>query len=104
MSKITDYFKNFCSRVESTDCSATQEETINGRAFTYNKFKFTNGKILTTKGMTITGEVRDCTGKTIERHSEVINEKCTIDTIAIFKCKEAFGMKEVIGVAFGESK
>lgn len=106
MSKITNYIKRLWATTESIDCSATKEEMVDGKAFTYKQFRLDRSYSLMasdTMSATITDVGRD--GK-FEQFTvkEDIGKNITVDTVAIFRSKEAFGMTDCIGAAFGKGK
>lgn len=103
MSKISEALKKFFSRVEAVDCSARQEETIDGKAFTYKLYPFSGGSIHAHRSDRITATIK-CSSGEVFKVSEEIGKSMIVDTVAIFRCKEAFGMTECIGAAFGEAK
>jgi hypothetical protein len=99
-----DKFKTrFFKTVEATDCSLRPEETMNGQAFEYNLYKFT-GPLQARENDTITATLSVAALPDNFRVSERIGKPMIIDAIAIFRTKEAFGMTECIGAAFGKAK
>lgn len=103
MNKILAYIKNFMGSVESTDCESKSTEYIDGKAFEYKTYPISNGAMYCLPGDTITGTITDSKyGKFSV--SEEIGKSMVIDTVGIFRCKEAFGMTDCIGAAFGKSK
>jgi hypothetical protein len=99
--QIQAFLSRFFKTVEATNCSPHPEEMIENQAFIYKTYPLTQ-TMNCVPGNTLTCTVRD---KDFEQtvHEE-IGKTCVIDTIAIFRAKEAFGMTDVIGGAFGKRR
>ncbi len=95
--------KRFFKTVEATNCEPRQEEMIDGQAFSYRHYALDQPKVLSS-GDTITATMHDDLGNESFQVSEVCNMSGVVDTVAIFRAKEAFGMTQVIGAAFGKKK
>jgi len=104
---ILDYIKRLFRNSQSVDCSPRSEEQIDGKAFTYKKAPLERdhkvdcdftmiATIITTTDGVITDE------ETVT--SEPFTKPGIINCVAIFRAKEAFGMTEVVGAAFGRDK
>lgn len=101
--RIKTYLKRFFKTVEVTDCEPRQEEMIDGQAFSYRHYALNQPKTLSS-GDTITATMHDDLGNESFQVSEACNMSGVVDTVAIFRAKEALGMTNVIGAAFGKKK
>lgn len=107
MKKIKDYLSRFFNNVESVNTQPTQTESVNGKAFEYRTYRLSS-VFNVMPGDTLHATIRDVdrtTGKLKEETvQEIVEQTSTVDTVAVFRAKEAFGMTNVIGAAFGKSK
>jgi hypothetical protein len=101
MSKFNAWWKRFVRRTESVDCAPRTEEMINGRAFSYRLYPLERPVFLNPTD-TLTATVTDEHGE--QQFSENAALACEIDTVAMFRFKDALGMVEGIGGAFGKRK
>jgi hypothetical protein len=88
---ISKYMKRFFNRKEVVP------ENYEERAFEYRTYRLAREyhcMPTDTVHVTIEGE----------HFSETIDQTMVVDTVAIFRTKEAFGMTDVVGAAFGKSK
>lgn len=106
MSPFRRWYERFVRTVESQDCEPRQEEMIEGKAFTYKIYDFSRPHIVMPTD-TFQATVREeFHGVTVyeEKFTQEIGEHMTIDAVAVFRCKDAFGMTNAIGAAFGRRK
>lgn len=99
---IKTFIRNFFKKVEETDTFIRQEEMIDGKAFKYQTYKFRNGSVRVNAHDTITATI-DTNDENFSV-TEKIGKEIELDTVVIFRAKEAFGMTECVGACFGKSK
>lgn len=99
MNKIIDYIKNLWETTEKINRFPLQEEMIDVKAFTYRQYDL-RYPIFSNPGDTINASL-ESTG---ESFTETVGFTSVIDCISIFRSKEAFGMTNVVGAAFGSRK
>lgn len=103
LNKIAAFLDRFFGTVHATNCEPDPAEYINGQAFTYKTHKLTLGPVYVVPTNTITATLHRGDGG-VESYTEQINQSGVIDAVSIFRSKEAFGMTEVVGAAFGKLK
>jgi hypothetical protein len=106
MSNITGYIRRLFQKTERIDCSATKEEMIDGKAFTYKQYSL-NKTMNLIAADTINASIVDVQSNgNVDRFkvSEYVGKNMTVDTVTIFRSKEAFGMTDCIGAVFGKAK
>lgn len=100
---LINYLKRFFRRSEAADCSPRPEETIGGKAFTYKKYT-TPHKFNARAGDALRATITDDAAGEQFSVQEEVAQSSTITAVAIFRAKEAFGMTDVIGAAFGDDR
>jgi hypothetical protein len=94
---IKEYLDRFLNRKEHVP------EVYEERAFDYTVYK-TPRPYSVAKGDLLRAQIVPDSGEPPFTVEEEVDRDMVVDSVAIFRTKEAFGMTDVVGAAFGKSK